>query len=85
MQTYSSQMLVDSCDSLVGAGLQQLGCDDLLDCQDDTIFRTDADGGAAVLYCLDCVLNLEVTAIRGEDGVGQIVASSYRRLQGYFG
>lgn len=36
-------MPVDGRDPLVCAGLQQLGCDDLLNCQDNAIFATDSD------------------------------------------
>lgn len=79
--TYNAQMSVHRCDALVCVGLQQLGCDDLLDSQDDAIFAPDADGCAAVLDRLDGVLDLEVPAVGGEDGVGEIVACSYRRLE----
>lgn len=73
-------MSVHRCDALVGAGLQQLGSYDLLDGQYDAILASDADGCAAVLDRLDGVLDLEVSAVGGKDGVGEIVACSYRRL-----
>lgn len=74
-------MLVDGGDPLVGAGLQQLRGDDLLDGQHDAVLTADADRCAAVLHRLDCIFDLEVAAVRGEDGVGEIVARSYRRLR----
>lgn len=80
MCTYSSQMSVDGSDSLVGTRLRQLGCDDFLDCQYDAILASYADGCAAVLYRLDGIFDLEVTAVGGEDGIGEIVARAYRRL-----
>lgn len=73
-------MLVNRRDPLVGAGLQQLRGDDLLDGQHDAVLAADADRRAAVLYRLDGVLDLEIAAVGGEDGVGEIVACSYRRL-----
>jgi hypothetical protein len=73
-------MPVDGGDALVGVGLEQLGCDDLLDSQHDAVLAPDADGGAAVLDGLDGVLDLEVAPIGGEDGVGEVVARAYRRL-----
>lgn len=42
-ETYDSQMPVNGGDALVGTGLQQLGCDDLLDGQDDAVLCADAD------------------------------------------
>lgn len=79
--TYNAQMPIHRCDALVCVGLQQLGCDDLLDGQDDAIFAPNTDGCAAVFDRLDGVLDLEVPAVGGEDGVGKIVACSYRRLE----
>lgn len=73
-------MPVDGGDALVCAWFQQLGCDGLLDGQDDAIFAPDADGCAPVLDCLDGVLDLEISTVGGEDGVGEIVACSYRSL-----
>lgn len=60
-------MAVDGSDSLVGAGLQELGSDDLFDGEDDAVLAADADGGTAILDGLDGVLNLEVAAVGGED------------------
>lgn len=66
-KTYSSDVAVDGSDSLVGAGLQELGSDDLFDGEDDAVLAADADGGTAILDGLDGVLNLEVAAVGGED------------------
>jgi hypothetical protein len=65
--TYSTNMSIDCCNALVRSSLQQLACDDLLNCQHNTIFTPDSNGGSAVLYCLDCILDLEISAIGGED------------------
>ena len=73
-------MPVDGRDALVGVGFEQLGCDELLDSQYDAVFAPDADRGAAVFDRLHGVLDLEVAAIGGEDGVGEVVARAYRRL-----
>lgn len=78
--TYNTQMSVNSSNSLVGARLQQLGCDDLLDRKNNAIFAPDPDRRAAVLNCLHSILDLEVASVGGEDGVGEIVTRSYRRL-----
>jgi hypothetical protein len=82
-EAYNAQVSIDCCDALVGALFEELGCDDLLDGQHDAVLAPDADRGAAVLDRLHGVLDLEVAAIGGEDGVGEIVACAYRRL--YFG
>jgi hypothetical protein len=80
-EAYDAQMPVNSRNALVGVGLEQLGCDDLLDGQHDAVLAPDADRGAAVLDGLDGVLDLEIAAIGGEDGVGEVVARAYRRLR----
>jgi hypothetical protein len=41
--TYNAQMSVNSCDPLVCASLQQLGCYDLLDRQNNTLFAPNTD------------------------------------------
>ena len=74
-------MPVDGSNPLIRAGLQQLGCDDLLDREHDAVLTPDTDRGAAILHGFHCVLDLEVSAVGGEDGVGEIVACSYRRLR----
>lgn len=74
-------MRIDGSDTLVGAGLQQLGADDLLNRKNNTILGTDSDRGASVLYCLDRIFNLEVPTVGREDGVEQVVTCSYGRLK----
>ena len=68
---------INSADALVGARLEQLGGDHLLYGEDDALLASDADRGAAVLDRLDGVLDLEVAAIGGEDGVEQVVTRAY--------
>ena len=75
--TYHADVLVYSCDPLVCSGLQQPGRDDLLDRQHYAVLTPDADGGTAILDCLYRILDLEVPAVRREDGVGEIVTRSY--------
>jgi len=70
-------MGVDGGDALVGTRLKQLGGHNLLDCQHDAILAPDTDGRAAILDSLKGVVDLEVLAIRGEDGVIEIVAGTY--------
>lgn len=79
-KTYNAQMPVDCRNALVGALLEQLGCDNLLRRQHDAVLAADADRGAAVLNCLYGIFDLEVAAIGGENGVGKIVACSYGSL-----
>lgn len=74
-------MGVDSSDALVGARFQQLGGYDLLDGEDDAVLGANADGGASILDGLDCIFDLEVSAVGGEDGVEQVVTRSYGRLK----
>ena len=74
-------MGIDGSDSLVGTRFQQLGRNDLLDSENDAILGADADGRASILDSLHCVLDLEVAAVGGEDGVEQVIARSYGRLE----
>lgn len=74
-------MSIDRGNAFVGFWLQQLGCDELLDGEDDTVLAADADGGTAILDGLDGIFDLEVAAIRGEDGVLEIVTRPYRGLE----
>lgn len=78
---YNAQVSVNRCNALVCARLQQLRCDDLLDRQNNAIFAPDADRCASILDCLHCILDLEVSAVGGENGIGEIVTCSYRRLR----
>lgn len=80
--TYNSQVTVNGGNALVGTGLPQLGGHDLFDGKNDAILAPDTDGRATVLDGLYGVLDLEVAAIGGEDGVGKIVARAYGRLGG---
>ena len=74
-------MPIHGCDALVDALFEQLRRHHLLDRQHHALLAPDADRGAAVLHRLQGVFGLEVAAIGGEDGVGEIVACSYRRLR----
>lgn len=74
-------MPVDGRDALVGVGFKQFRCDNLLDGQHDAVLAPDADRSAAVLDRLHGILDLEIAAIGGEDGVGEVVARAYRRLR----
>jgi hypothetical protein len=56
-------MSVDRCNAFVCSGLQQLAGNNLLDRKNNTIFTPDANRGTAVLYRLDCILDLEISAI----------------------
>lgn len=75
-------MGVNGGDALVGTGFQQLRGYDLLDGEDDAVLGADANGGASVLYGLDCIFDLEVSTVGGEDRVEQVVTRSYGRLKG---
>lgn len=79
--TYHSHVGINGGNPLVGARFQKLGGNDLLDGQDDAVLTPDTDRGAAALDSLDGVLDLEVAAIGGEDGVEQVVTCADRRLQ----
>lgn len=78
--TYDADVLVDRHDPLVGIFLQQLGCDKLLQCQHNPVFAPDADRSASILYRLDCIFDLEVSSIGGEDGIRQVITCAYRGL-----
>lgn len=81
MPTHHTDIAIHSCYPLVGILLEQSACHELLESQHNAILAANSNGGAAVLNGLDCVFYLEVSAIGGEDGVGKIVARSYRRLR----
>jgi hypothetical protein len=68
--TYDTSVPVYCSDPLVRTGLQQLGAHRLLDREDDAVFAPDADGGVAIFHRLDCVLDLKVSPIGRENGVG---------------
>ena len=70
-------MSVNGRDALVRSGLKQFAGDDLLDCQHDAIFTPDPNRRTAILYGLNSIFDLEVSAIGGEDRVGQVVACTY--------
>lgn len=57
--------------------LEQFTGDEFLQRKHDAIFAADADGGAAVFHGFDSVFDLEIAAVGGEDGVGEIVACAY--------
>lgn len=80
MEPYSTHMPVNGRNAFVCSWFEQFAGDDLLDCQHDAIFTPDANRSPTVLYCLHCILDLEVPAIWREDRVRQIVARTYRRL-----
>lgn len=80
--THDTRMPIDSRYALVGVGLQQLACDEFLHGQHHAIFTPDSDCRSAVLDRLDCVFDLKVAAIGRKDGVGEIVARTYRGLFG---
>jgi hypothetical protein len=55
---YDAHVPVYGCYPLVRACLEQLARDELLQCQHDSILAPYADSCAAVLYRLDCILDL---------------------------
>lgn len=63
--------------ALVGTRLDQLAADELLESEHNTILAPDAQSCAAVLYRLDCILDLEVATVGREDRVGKVVACAY--------
>lgn len=65
---------------LVRILLEQFACHQLLQRKHYAILASYADCCAAVLYCFDCVLDLEVASVGREDRVGKIVACTYRGL-----
>ena len=80
MVTYNAQMSIHSRNPLVCSRLQQLARNQLLDGEHHTIFAADSDGRVAILDGLHGIFDLEVAAVGGEDGVLEIVACAYRRL-----
>lgn len=75
-------MPVDRRYPLVRVLFQQFARDKFFQREHDAIFAPDPNCCATVLDRFHSVFDLEVAAIGGEDGVGEIVAGSYGRLQG---
>ena len=80
--TYNTNVPVHGRDALVCVLLHELAGDQLLHRQYYAILASDTNCGAAVLDSFCGIFDLEVAAIRREDGVGEIVARAYRRLEG---
>ncbi len=78
--TYDSDVPVYRRYPLVRILLEQLACDELLQRKDHAIFASDTDCRPAIFHSLYRVFDLEIAAIGGEDGVGEIVASAYGSL-----
>ena len=75
--TYDPNIPIHSSYPLIRIFLEQFACDELFQSKNDPIFTSYADGCAAVFYRFHGVLDLEVAAIGGEDGVGEVVACAY--------
>ena len=73
-------MSVYCSNTLVGTSLQQLTSDHFLNCEHDTIFAPNANGGSTIFYGFDRIFDLEVASIGREDRVGEIVTRTYRSL-----
>ena len=80
VMTYHPEIPVHSSYPLIRILLQQLARDELLQRQHHAILTPYADCCTPILDSLHCVFDLEVAAIGGEDGVGEVVASAYRGL-----
>lgn len=57
-RTYEANVSVDVKDAPVRAGDEELGLDELLDCDHDARLGLDGDCRAGVLYCLARILDL---------------------------
>jgi hypothetical protein len=57
--TYYTDVPVHSCYPLVCIRLQQLARDQLLQSKNHAVFASYANRRAAILYCLECVFNLD--------------------------
>lgn len=75
--THNTDISVNRGDALVGVLLHEFAGDELLHCQNNAILASNADRCAAVLDGFGGVFDLEVAAVGGEDGVGEIVAGAY--------
>jgi hypothetical protein len=80
--TYNTNVSIHGRDALVCVLLHELAWDQLLHRQHHAILASNTNCGAAVLDSFCGIFNLEVAAIGGEDGVGEIVSGTYRRLEG---
>lgn len=67
--TYDADIAIYRRYPLVCIFLQQFARHQLLQCENDTVFAPDADGGAAVFHRLYGIFDLEVAAVGGEDGI----------------
>ena len=71
---YHANMSIDGRYPIVRTRFQQLAGQDFLDGQDDTIITSNANDGSTILDRFHGVFDLEIAAIRGEDGVGKVIA-----------
>jgi hypothetical protein len=79
-RAYHADVAVHGRYPLVGVLFEEFAGDELFEREHDAVLAPDANGCAAVLDRFYGILDLEVAAIGGEDGVGEIVACAYRRL-----
>jgi hypothetical protein len=56
--SHNADVAINSRDSLIGPGREELASDDFLHGQNDTILASDTDSCAAVLDCLYGILDL---------------------------
>lgn len=56
--SHNADVAINSRDSLIRPGLEELAADDFLHGQDDTVLASNADSCAAVLDCLHGILDL---------------------------
>lgn len=78
--TYHTHIPVDCSYPFVRVLLEQFAGDELLEGEHNAILTPYTNCRATILYRLHCIFDLEVAAVGREDGVGEIVARTYRGL-----
>jgi len=58
--TYDANIPVDGGDALVSSLFHELAGDELLESNDNAVFASYSDGGAAVLHCFDGIFDLTI-------------------------
>lgn len=67
-KAYDAHVSVDRGDAFIGVGFEEFAGDELLYCEDDPVFASDAYGCAACFNCFDCVFHLRGVSSDGNGG-----------------
>lgn len=73
----NAHIVINGCYSFIRARLQQFRGYNLFNREDYAFFAPDPNACSRIFDGFYSILDLEVAAVRGENGVGEVVAGSY--------